>query len=207
MCQPGRPSSAEPAGLHERLRRRLGGADAGTDTGAENGEDFILGPDLEVDPVIEVALDDKVVTMRASRRLGNLLSDYIDLWLALELFHERASLTEDGWKCLTEGLQRPLELRLAERRPATIDGALKALELARYLMENLDAPDGDGAGHGSDLGSGAWYRRLRNHLVDSAYLALKGGLLQPCTVQRQTTLEQRQASSGQRQEKRNHADQ
>lgn len=193
MCQSGRPSSAEPTGLRERLRRRLGGDETCAPRGvAEVGEDFVLGPDLLADPVIALQPDDKVVTMRAGRRLGDPLSDYIDLWLALERFHERASLTEDGWKCLTEDLQRPLELRLAERRPATIDGALKALELARYLMENLDTPDGDGAGHSTDLGSGAWYRRLRNHLVDSAYLALKGGLLPAGTEQRQTTNEPRQ---------------
>lgn len=196
MCQSGRPSSAEPASLRERLRRRLGGAEGGE--GAR--QDFVLGPDLVVEPVIDLALDDTVVTMRANRRFGDPLSDYIDLWLALERFHERASLTEDGWKCLTEDLQRPLELRLAERRPATIDGALKALELARYLMENLDAPDGNGAGQGTDVGSGDWYRRLRNHLVDSAYQALKGGLLAQRNDLRQRSTEQRQEGS-------DHADQ
>ena len=196
MCQSGRPSSAEPAGLRERLQRRLGGAKIGN----EAGDDYVLGPDLAVDPIIGLELDDKVVTMRAGRRLGDPLSDYIDLWLALERFHERASLTEDGWKCLTEDLQRPLELRLAERRPATLEGALKALELARYLMANLDSPDGSSAGNGTDVGSGDWYRRLRNHLVDSAYQALKGGLL----PQRP---EQPQAGNGQRQERPDHADQ
>jgi hypothetical protein len=105
---------------------------------------------------------------RPGRELGDPLADYVELWLMLESFHERASLTEDGWRCLTEDLQRPLELRLVERRPATVRGALKALEMARYLMENLDVAESSE--------SGDWYRRLRNHLVESAHLALEAGL-------------------------------
>lgn len=167
MNQGGQGEGAASRGVRQRLGRLFGAelADAGA-----AGEDFVLGPELAVEAV------ENVVAMRAARRLGDPLADYVDLWFALERFHERASLTEDGWACLTEDLQRPLELRLAERRPATVDGALKALELARYLMANLDSPD-----HG---GSGDWYRRLRNHLVDSAHEALKGGLLAPSSDQR-----------------------
>jgi hypothetical protein len=132
-------------------------------------DDLLLGPDLALGSAKADRDDNKVVSMRAGRALGDPLADYIDLWMALERFHERATLTEEGWSCLTEELQRPLELRLAERRPATTGGALKALEMARYLMDNLDSPD---AGE-----SGDWYRRLRNHLVESAHEALRGGLL------------------------------
>jgi len=133
-------------------------------------DDLLLGPDLALGSAQADGHDNKVVSMRAGRPLGDPLADYVDLWMALERFHERATLTEEGWGCLTEELQRPLELRLAERRPATTGGALKALEMARYLMDNLDTPDsGD---------SGDWYRRLRNHLVESAHEALRGGLLE-----------------------------
>ena len=179
MCQSNQSATDEPRRMRDRLERLfVGTRPAGPGTQplgrsglGEAGEDFVLGPDLEVeDPELSILCDDNVVAMRAGRRLGDPLADYIDLWLALERFHERASLTEDGWRCLTEDLQRPLELRLAERRPVTVDGALKALELARYLMENLDSSDNGG--------SGDWYRRLRNHLVESAHVALKGGLLQ-----------------------------
>jgi hypothetical protein len=160
MSQSGQPSTSELGRMRERIERLLA---AGSVSGAADaGEDLVLGPDLAVDA------EDNVVAMRASRRLGDPLADYVDLWFALERFHERATLTEEGWSCLTEDLQRPLELRLAERRPATVEGALKALEMARYLMENLDSP-----GNG---GSGDWYRRLRNHLVESAHAALKRGL-------------------------------
>ena len=55
-------------------------------------------------------------------RLGDPVADYVALWLALDVFHERGRLTEEGWTFLTEHLQRPLELRLLERAPATIDG-------------------------------------------------------------------------------------
>jgi hypothetical protein len=180
MCPSDRPASDEPRPLRDRLERLFGGPEAaggdersGKPGLAEVGGDFVLGPDFEVgkpDPAATVRRDANVVTMHTGRRLGDPLADYIDLWMALERFHERASLTEDGWRCLTEDLQRPLELRLAERRPVTVEGALKALGLARYLMENLDAADNGG--------SGDWYRRLRNHLVESAHVALEGGLLQ-----------------------------
>jgi hypothetical protein len=182
MCQSDRPATDEPRRMRDRLERLLGGsAAAGPSEGskarpsglAEAGGDFVLGPDLEVgkpDPALAVCLENNVVAMHTGRRLGDPLADYIDLWMALEQFHERASLTEDGWRCLTEDLQRPLELRLAERRPVTVEGALKALGLARYLMENLDAADNGG--------SGDWYRCLRNHLAESAHVALEGGLLQ-----------------------------
>ena len=102
MCHPDRSSSAAPSGLREQLQRCLGGDSPGAPPGvAEANEDFILEPDLAVDPASGLECDDKVVTIRAGRRLGNPLSDYIDLWMTLERFHERASLTEDGWKCLT----------------------------------------------------------------------------------------------------------
>lgn len=176
MCQSDRTASEQPRGVRDRFERLFAGSRPRAQGGpGEAGGDFVLGPDLEVgadpgDPELAIGRDDNVVAMHAGRRLGDPLADYIDLWFALERFHERASLTEDGWRCLTEDLQRPLELRLAERRPATVDGALKALELARYLMENLDSSDNGG--------SGDWYRRLRNQLVESAHVALKGGLLQ-----------------------------
>ena len=182
MCRSDQLATDEPGRMRDRLERLFAGsagsgAAAGRTAGqpglGEAGGDFVLGPDLEVhgdEPQLAVRRDDKVVAMRAGRRLGDPLADYIDLWFALERFHERASLTEDGWRCLTEDLQRPLELRLAERRPVTVDGALKALGLARYPMENLYSSDNGG--------SGDWYRRLRNHLVESAHLTLEGGLLQ-----------------------------
>jgi hypothetical protein len=176
MCRSDQSTSDEPRGMRDRLERLFAGSGPARREGlGETGADFILGPDLAIapeaeDPELSILRDDNVVAMRAGRRLGDPLADYIDLWFALERFHERASLTEDGWRCLTEDLQRPLELRLAERRPVTVEGALKALELARYLMENLDSSDNGG--------SGDWYRRLRNHLVESAHVALQGGLLQ-----------------------------
>lgn len=136
--------------------------------GGRPTDDLILGPDLAVSTAGGATTDDNVVNMRTGRVLGDPLSDYIELWMALERFHERATLTEEGWNCLTEELQRPLELRLIERRPATTGGALKALEMARYLMDNLDTSD---AGE-----SGDWYRRLRNHLVAGAHDALSRGL-------------------------------
>lgn len=176
MCQSGRPA-AERAVQDEPPSSAKG--------------DFVLGPELAVAaarPAPDLCCDEKVVRMPAglgpeapagdfereaasadAARLGDPLADFVDLWLALERFHERAALTEEGWHCLTEQLQRPLELRLLERRPATVTGALKALEMARYLMDNLDSPD---CGE-----SGDWYRRLRNHLVEEAHQALAGGLL------------------------------
>jgi len=178
MCRPEPSATDEP---RDRLERLLGAAASAEGGGkrrargpglAETGDDFVLGPELEVAgeaPGLSVRRDDTVVAMHTGRRLGDPLADYIDLWMALERFHERASLTEDGWRCLTEDLQRPLELRLAERRPVTVEGALKALGLARYLMENLDAPENGG--------SGDWYRRLRNHLIESAHVALERSLL------------------------------
>lgn len=163
MCRSGRSSSEDAS----QSRQRQGELGARERKGAE---DLVLGPDLAVAPGVGMGKDDNVVSMRAGRPMGDPLADYIDLWMALERFHERATLTEEGWSCLTEELQRPLELRLAERRPATTGGALKALKMARYLMDNLDGPD---TGE-----SGDWYRRLRNHLVESAHLALESGLLE-----------------------------
>lgn len=181
MCRSDPSATDVPQPMRERLERLLGTSSSAERAGergaagrglAEAADDFVLGPDLEVgatDPAPAVRRDANVVAMHTGRRLGDPLADYIDLWMALERFHERASLTEDGWRCLTEDLQRPLELRLAERRPVTVEGALKALGLARYLMENLDAADNGG--------SGDWYRRLRNHLVESAHVALEDSLL------------------------------
>ena len=181
MCRSEPSATEEPRPLRDRLERLLGTTGSAESGGkrragkpglAESGDDFILGPELEVSeqgPALAVRREDNVVAMHTGRRLGDPLADYIDLWMALERFHERASLTEDGWRCLTEDLQRPLELRLAERRPVTVEGALKALGLARYLMENLDAADNGG--------SGDWYRRLRNHLIESAHVALESSLL------------------------------
>ena len=181
MCRSEPSATDVPHRMRERLERLFGAAAPGEGRAgegdrspglAEAGGDFVLGPDLQVaepGPAASIRREANVVAMHTGRRLGDPLADYIDLWMALERFHERASLTEDGWRCLTEDLQRPLELRLAERRPVTVEGALKALGLARYLMENLDAADNGG--------SGDWYRRLRNHLVESAHVALEGSLL------------------------------
>lgn len=168
-CRASQPAASEPG-----LRRRLGQLIAGEIVPeprptAERPEDLELAPHLAVDGDAAADRGSSIPEqMRDGRLLGDPLADYVELWLALERFHERASLTEDGWRCLTEDLQRPLELRLSERRPATVRGALKALEMARYLMENLDmAENGE---------SGDWYRRLRNHLVEGAHLALEAGL-------------------------------
>lgn len=168
-CRARQSSAGEPG-----LRRRLGQLIAGEIVpepwqSAERAEDLELAPESAVGGGaagdVGIAIGG---AMRAGRELGDPLADYVELWQALERFHERASLTEDGWRCLTEDLQRPLELRLSERRPVTVRGALKALEMARYLMENLDvAENGE---------SGDWYRRLRNHLVEGAHLALEAGL-------------------------------
>ena len=94
-------------------------------------------------------------------RGGDPIIDYVAIWMALEVFHDNCKLTEEGWSFLTEHLQRPIELRLIERRPMTCAGALKALNLASYIMENLENADGAES-------DGAWYRRLRLHLVKSA---------------------------------------
>ncbi|MCS6780228.1 MAG: hypothetical protein NZ555_11065 [Geminicoccaceae bacterium] len=91
---------------------------------------------------------------------GDPVADYVAMWLALDLFHERGRLTEEGWGFLVEHLQRPLELRLLERTPVTLDGAMRALTMASHIMDHLDQ-------WGSD-GQRAWYRRLRNHLVRGA---------------------------------------
>lgn len=101
----------------------------------------------------------------AQRPSGDPVSDYVAMWMALEVFHERSKLTEEGWTFLSEHLQRPLELRLLERRPMTLDGAMRALTLASYLMENLDQSGNDG--------ERAWYRRLRHHLVTAARDSLR----------------------------------
>ena len=77
------------------------------------------------------------------------------MWMALEVFHERCKLTEEGWTFLCEQLQRPLELRLIGRRPTTSEGAVRALNMATFIMENMCEND-------------AWYQRLRLHLVKAA---------------------------------------
>ena len=177
-CRASQSSASEPG-----LRRRLGQLIAGEIVPepwsmAERPEDLELASGLAVDGGAAADFGTAMGgAMRDERALGDPLADYIELWQALERFHERASLTEDGWRCLTEDLQRPLELRLSERRPATVRGALKALEMARYLMENLDvAENGE---------SGDWYRRLRNHLVEGAHLALEAGLEPRASGERQ----------------------
>ena len=101
----------------------------------------------------------------SQRSSGDPVSDYVAMWMALEVFHERSKLTDEGWAFLSEHLQRPLELRLLERRPLTLDGAMRALTLASYLMENLDQSGNDG--------ERAWYRRLRHHLVTAARDSLR----------------------------------
>jgi hypothetical protein len=165
-----RQSSAGESGLRRRLGQLIAGEIVSEPwPAAERPEDLELAPDLAVDGgAVADGGSSMPGAMRDGRVLGDPLADYVELWLTLESFHERASLTEDGWRCLTEDLQRPLELRLSERRPATVRGALKALEMARYLMENLDVVE-----NGE---SGDWYRRLRNHLVEGAHLALEAGL-------------------------------
>lgn len=90
---------------------------------------------------------------------GDPVADYVAMWLALELFHSSRRLTPEGWAFLTEQLQRPLELRLLEREPRSTEGALKALRMASHIMANLDS---------GDTPEAAWYRRLRQHLIDSA---------------------------------------
>ena len=103
---------------------------------------------------------DNVLHLRQGQRAGDPLVDYIALWMALEVFHDNCRLTEEGWSFLCDHLQRPLELRLLERRPSTLAGALKALTMASYIMENLEDTN--------DQQGGAWYRRLRLHLVNAA---------------------------------------
>lgn len=95
---------------------------------------------------------------------GDPVADYVAMWLALELFHSSRRLTPEGWAFLTEQLQRPLELRLLEREPRSVEGALKALRMASHIMANLDV---------GDTPEAAWYRRLRQHLLDSARSCLE----------------------------------
>ncbi len=160
------PGSSGEIGLRRCLGRLIAGEIVPEPGAARRPDNLVLAPDLAL---AGTAASGEGLASRPGCELGDPLADYVELWLTLESFHERASLTEDGWRCLTEDLQRPLELRLAERRPATVKGALKALEMARYLMENLDLAEND------ELGE--WYRRLRNHLVESAHLALEAGLV------------------------------
>ncbi|MCB1972309.1 MAG: hypothetical protein H6851_17310 [Geminicoccaceae bacterium] len=111
---------------------------------------------------IDRSLDNVLELARTHRdRGGDPVIDYVAVWMALEVFHDNCRLTEEGWSFLTEHLQRPIELRLMERKPATYAGALKALNLASYIMENLEQSEGPES-------DGAWYRRLRLHLVKSA---------------------------------------
>lgn len=102
-------------------------------------------------------VDEFRASAMSQRPSGDPVSDYVAMWMALEVFHERSKLTEEGWTFLSEHLQRPLELRLLERRPSTMDGAMRALTLASYVMENLEQTGNEG--------ERAWYRRLRFHLV------------------------------------------
>jgi hypothetical protein len=163
------PGPSSELGLRRCLGRLIAGEIVPEPAATQRPEDLALAPDLPSDlGGAGAAAGAGGAASRSGCELGDPLADYVELWLTLESFHERASLTEDGWRCLTEDLQRPLELRLVERRPATVRGALKALEMARYLMENLDVAESNE--------SGDWYRRLRNHLVESAHLALEAGL-------------------------------
>lgn len=91
---------------------------------------------------------------------GDPIADYVSIWMALEVFHEECRLTEEGWVFLCEQLQRPLELRLIERQPLSNEGAVRALNMATFIMENM--PESD-----------PWYQRLRLHLVRSARDYLK----------------------------------
>lgn len=102
-------------------------------------------------------------------RLGDPVADYVAMWLALDVFHERGRLTEEGWSFLVEHLQRPLELRLLERAPATVDGAMRALALASHLVRCVDGI--------VSPGERAWYQRLRDHLLTSARATLERRLL------------------------------
>lgn len=106
---------------------------------------------------------------RTVERLGDPVADYVALWLALDVFHERGRLTEEGWTFLVEHLQRPLELRLLERAPATVEGALRALALANHLLGCVDGM--------AAPGERAWYQRLRDHLLATARATLERRLL------------------------------
>ena len=108
----------------------------------------------DLDNVLELRRRDRDLT-------GDPIVDYVAIWMALEVFHGNCRLTEEGWSFLGEHLQRPIELRLMERKPLTFTGALKALSMASYIMENLEQGD-------TQEGDGAWYRRLRLHLVNAA---------------------------------------
>ena len=104
--------------------------------------------------------DGQVVWLDDPASQGDPVCDYVALWMEMESFHQNRRLTEEGWAFLGDHLQRPIEMRLLERQPVTLNGALAALEMAAHLMESLDydAPQNDAA----------WYRRLRLHLVKSA---------------------------------------
>ena len=116
--------------------------------------DHVEEPRAETPKVLELRRRDR-------ERLGDPVADYVAIWTALEVFHDNCRLTEEGWSFLSEQLQRPIELRLLERTPTSLLGAHKALGMASYIMDNLE----QGGGQEED---GAWYRRLRTHLVTGA---------------------------------------
>lgn len=114
-------------------------------------------------------LPDEPAASGPVERLGDPVADYVALWLALDVFHERGRLTEEGWTFLVEHLQRPLELRLLERAPSTVEGAMRALALASHLVSCVDGM--------VSPGERAWYQRLRDHLLTSARATLERRLL------------------------------
>lgn len=88
------------------------------------------------------------------------MADYVAIWMALDSFHQTERLTEEGWSFLSDRLQRPIEMRLLERRPTTLAGAVAALDMATHLMKTFEGND--------TAGDEAWYRRLRLHLIEQA---------------------------------------
>lgn len=91
---------------------------------------------------------------------GDPIADYVAIWMELDAFHQSRRLTEEGWSFLADRLQRPIEMRLLERKPVTVHGALAALELAAYVIDQFEGPD--------SAGDRAWYRRLRQHMLQAA---------------------------------------
>lgn len=88
------------------------------------------------------------------------IADYVRLWQHLEQIHHEYSLTEEGWSFLTDHLQRPIEMRLMDRRPKTLSGVAACLEMASGIVDQFERE-----GVNADV---AWYRRLLKHLIESA---------------------------------------
>ena len=132
------------------------------------------GNQFELDDKVDapcVRKSDDALDREPSRcAVGDPLTDYVKLWMSLERVHQTERLTEEGWIYLNDRMQRPIEMRILERRPQTVAGAIAALDLATYIIESLESEatqtgGGQATGPASDA---IWYRRLRQHLVSSA---------------------------------------